>query len=215
MDFLPEDIQEYVSQHSEAESELLQRISRETRVEVLMPRMLSGHIQGRVLAMLSKLVRPKFILEIGTYTGYSALCLAEGLVTEGKLITIDVNEELESRVRSYFAESAFNEKIDFHIGDANDIIPTLDLRFDMAFIDADKVNYSNYYDLILDKMNPGALIVADNVLWSGKVIEARRKKLDEDTDALLKFNKKVQEDPRVENLLLPVRDGLMLIRKIE
>lgn len=211
MDFLPDDLQKYVEDHTSTESELLKKITRDTHAKVLMPRMLSGHVQGRFLSMISHLIKPKNILEIGTYTGYSAICLAEGLQSEGKLVTIDVNEELESRVRNYFQEAGLTEKIDYRIGDAAQIIPTLDVFFDVVFIDADKENYSKYYDLVFDKVNAGGLILADNVLWSGKVTKP---KPDKDTRALLEFNQKVMDDPRVENLLLPLRDGILMIRKI-
>ncbi len=211
MDFLPEDLQKYVTEHTSVESELLRNVTRDTYAKVLMPRMLSGHVQGRFLSMLSCLIKPENILEVGTYTGYSAVCLAEGLQPEGKLVTIDVNEELESRVRGYFEDAGLTAKIDYHIGDAARIIPTLDIKFDLVFIDADKENYSVYYDLIFDKVKPGGLILADNVLWSGKVTKP---KPDKDTRALLQFNDRIMADPRVENLLLPLRDGIMMIRKI-
>ncbi len=177
--------------------------------------MLSGHFQGRFLSFLSKLQRPLNILEIGTYTGYSAICLAQGLQENGKLITIDCNEELESFVIENIKKAGVEEKIEFVLGDAKHIIPTLNLNFDLVFIDADKVNYGLYYDLIFDKLNPNALIIADNVLWSGKIIDKNVKANDEDTHALLAFNKKIQEDNRVENILLPIRDGLMVARKIK
>lgn len=211
MDFLPDDLQKYVDSHTSDEPVLLKKITRDTHAKVLMPRMLSGHVQGRFLSMISHLIRPKNILEVGTYTGYSAICLAEGLHPDGKLVTIDVNEELESRVRSYFQEADLTQRIDYRIGDAAQIIPTLDLVFDLVFIDADKENYSNYYDLVFDKVRSGGLILADNVLWSGKVVKP---KPDKDTRALLEFNRKIAVDPRVENLLLPLRDGIMMIRKI-
>ena len=213
MEFLDIDLQKYVEDHTGSERELLHQINRETHLEVLKPRMLSGHLQGRVLSMLSHMIQPKNVLEIGTYTGYSALCLAEGLVNNGKVITLDVNEELEPRVREYFSQSDYNDVIDFRLGNALDIIPTIDIDLDLVFIDADKENYSNYYDLVIDKVNPGKYIIADNVLWSGKVLEKYRKKLDKDTEAILSFNKKVHEDPRVENVLFPIRDGLMILRK--
>jgi len=209
MDFLPEDLQAYIETHTSEESALLKKINRETNAQVLMSRMLSGHVQGRFLSMMSKLMKPTCILEIGTYTGYSAICLAEGLPPDGKLITIDINEELESRVRGYFIESGFSEKIDYRIGDARKIVPTLNETFDLAFIDADKENYSLYFDLIIDKVSSGGLILADNVLWSGKVLDA---KPDKDTRAIIEFNKKIQNDSRVENLLMPLRDGVMMMR---
>jgi predicted O-methyltransferase YrrM len=211
MDFLSDDLQKYVEDHTSAEPELLKRITRDTNAKVLMPRMLSGHVQGRFLSMISHFIKPQNILEVGTYTGYSAICLAEGLNPDGKLVTIDVNEELESRVRGYFQEAGLTEKIDYRIGDAAHIIPALDQVFDLVFIDADKENYSKYYDLVFDKVRAGGVILADNVLWSGKVTKP---KPDKDTRALLEFNQKVMNDSRVENLLLPLRDGIMMIRKI-
>lgn len=211
MDFLPESLEEYVLAHTDAESPLLKKINRETHAKVLMPRMLSGHLQGRVLAMFSKMICPKRILEIGTYTGYSALCLAEGLAEDGLLYTIDINEELEDAVRGYFRESGWEDKIRYRIGHALDIIPTLSETFDLVFIDADKFNYGRYFDLVFDRVRPGGFIIADNVLWSGKVLEEAS---DKDTEALKAFNDKVQADDRVENVLLPVRDGLMVVRKI-
>lgn len=210
MDFIPGEIQQYAERHTSAESELLKRISRETHAGVMMPRMLSGHLQGRLLSMISQILNPKTILEIGTYTGYSALCLAEGLHPDGRLITIDVNEKLEERVRKYFEVSGVNDRIEFLIGNAIDIIPSLKMKFDLVFIDADKENYSRYYDLVIDNVNLNGLILADNVLWSGKVVGPDP---DKDTRAIIEFNAKVQSDRRVENLLLPVRDGIMLIRK--
>ncbi len=212
MDFIPDDLQKYVADHTSPEPILLQQITRDTQAKILMPRMLSGHVQGRFLSMISHLVKPKHILEVGTYTGYSAICLAEGLPAEGKLVTIDINEELENRVRNYFQEAGLTDKIDYRIGDAAQIIPSLDLVFDLVFIDADKENYSLYYDLIFEKVCHGGLILADNVLWSGKVVKS---KTDKDTRALLEFNQKVRNDPRVECMLLPLRDGIMMIRKRE
>ncbi len=212
MEFISEELASYVEQHSNAESELLSKINRETHLEVLRPRMLSGHLQGRVLSILAKMISPQNILEIGTYTGYSALCLAEGLQKDGKLVTIDKNEELESRARGYFLESEFNEQIEFKLGDALDLIPKLKPSFDLIFMDADKTNYLNYYNLVIDRMESGAFIIADNVLWSGKVVEPKDT-LDADTKALIEFNKVVQNDERVENVLFPIRDGLMIIRK--
>lgn len=210
MDFLPDDIQQYVEKHTNEESDLLKKINRETHAHVLKSRMLSGQVQGRYLSLISKMIKPKAVLEIGTYTGYSAICLAEGLQPEGKLITIDINEELENRVRNYFKESEYDSQIDFRIGDARKIIPTLNETFDLVFIDADKENYSRYFDLVIDKLPSGGVILADNVLWSGKVVHPNP---DKDTKAILDFNQKIQDDPRVENLLLPLRDGVMMIRK--
>ena len=212
MEFIDPQLNDYAEQHTSPESELLQRINRETNLEVLMPRMLSGHLQGRILAMISKMVSPAYIVEIGTYTGYSALCMAEGLRKSGKLITIEYNEELQKRILGYFNESEFASLIDLRIGDAMQILPTLAKGIDLVFIDADKTNYLNYYNIIIDKLNPGGYILADNVLWSGKVIEDVNLD-DADTIALKKFNTFVHEDERAENILMPVRDGLMLIRK--
>ncbi len=210
MEFLDEKILHYAELHTSDESPLLKKIARETHLDVLMPRMLSGHLQGRVLAMLSKIACPKIILEIGTYTGYSAICLSEGLHSDGKLITLDINEELEGRVGNYFTEAGLSKKIDYRVGDARQIIPTLSGPFDLVFIDADKENYSNYYDLVIDKVPCGGLILADNVLWSGKVVQMKQ---DKDTKAMVAFNKKVSEDSRVENVLFPIRDGIMVMRK--
>lgn len=211
MEFLDEALAKYIEQHTDEEPALLKELNRETQLKVLMPRMISGHFQGRVISMLTKMIKPKNILEIGTYTGYSALCFAEGLVDGGKLITIDINEELEDLVRSYFNKSEYKNKIEYLLGDAAEIIPTLNDKFDIVFIDADKENYSKYYDLVFDKVNNGGYIVADNVLWSGKVVG---EKLDKDTRAILEFNKKVQVDVRVENVLFPIRDGLLIARKL-
>jgi predicted O-methyltransferase YrrM len=211
MDFISSELQAYVSAHSSEASVLLEKIDRQTHLEVLQPRMLSGHFQGRVLSMIAKLLCPQTILEIGTYTGYSALCLAEGLQPEGKLLTIDVNEELEQRVRSYFASSDFSKQIEYKIGDAAQIIPLLDLMFDLIFIDADKQQYPLYYEQALDKLKPGGFILIDNVLWSGKVLDATHQ--DKDTVLLRALNQKISQDTRVEKVLLPIRDGLYLIRK--
>lgn len=211
MEFISTELAQYTEAHSGAESELLKKINRDTHAHVLKPRMLSGQLQGRFLSMISHMIKPKFILEIGTYTGYSAICLAEGLQPEGKLITIDVNEELKGRVTAYFEASDFVKQIDFRIGDAREIIPSLEMSFDLIFIDADKENYSTYFDLVIDKVRAGGFILADNVLWSGKVVQP---KPDKDTKAILDFNDKVHNDPRVENILLPIRDGIMMMRKI-
>lgn len=212
MDFLPTDIAAYAEAHTSPETELLSQLNRDTRAHIMAPRMLSGHLQGRFLAMIAHLLRPRRILEIGTYTGYATLCLAEGLTDDGRLITIDHNEELEDFARSYWRQSALNDKIDLHIGNAADIIPTLSDTFDLVFIDADKRNNALYFDLIFDKLRPGGVILADNVLWSGKVIAAAGL-ADQDTAAVLAFNQKIQDDPRVENVLLPIRDGIMIVRK--
>ncbi|MDI9859021.1 O-methyltransferase [Flectobacillus roseus] len=215
MDFLPQNINDYSEQHTSPESDLLKKLNRDTHVKILQPRMLSGHLQGRYLAEVSYMMRPRRILEIGTYTGYSALCLAEGLVDDGKIITIDVNEELETFTRSFFDESPFADKIDYRIGDAGEIIPTLDEVFDLVFIDADKMNYTKYYNLVFDKVRKGGYILSDNVLWSGKVANVEEgKKIDKDTKNLLDFNKMCHDDPRTENILLPLRDGIMISRKL-
>jgi caffeoyl-CoA O-methyltransferase len=205
------ELQEFSERHTTPESDLLKGINRETYAQVLQPRMLSGHLQGRVLSMISHMIKPKVILEIGTYTGYSALCLAEGLQEEGKLITIDINDELEDRVRNYLSRSGTQSKIDFRIGNALKIIPDLSVKFDLVFIDADKENYSRYYDLVIDNVNLNGIILADNVLWSGKVLD---RKPDKDTQAIIDFNTKVHHDARVENVLLPIRDGIMMMRKV-
>lgn len=211
MEFLSESIIEYCENHSEKEPEYLAKLNKETHQKVLQPRMLSGHYQGRLLSLISKLVNPQNILEIGTYTGYSALCLAEGLQPNGKLHTIDINEELFDFQQKYFQESEFKDQIIQHLGDATKIIPQLDLKFDLVFIDADKPNYPNYFEIIIDKMNPGGLILSDNVLWSGKVLE-EVKRNDLSTEALLKYNKMLAEDDRIETVILPLRDGLTLSR---
>lgn len=213
MEFLDEALQQYAEDHTSPENALLHKINRQTHLSVLKPRMLSGHMQGRILAMFSQMIQPRQILEIGTYTGYSALCLAEGLQAGGILHTIDINEELEARVRGYFAEAGLAASIKFYLGNALEIIPNINATFDLVFIDADKINYTRYYDLVIDRVRPGGYIIADNVLWSGKVLAKYRKKLDEDTNAVMDFNKKVQDDVRVENILLPVRDGLLIARK--
>ena len=211
MHFIPEALDTYVVNHTEKEPELLQQLTRETYQKILQPRMLSGPYQGRVLSMISKLINPKKILEIGTYTGYSALCLAEGMQKDGVLHTIDINEELEDFQRKYFDLSSYGTQIHQHIGNATEIIPNLNIKFDLVFIDADKPNYSSYFELIINKMNPGGIILSDNVLWSGKVIE-KIKEDDLSTKALLDYNKLLIEDNRVETVLLPIRDGLTISR---
>lgn len=211
MHFIPQKLDHYVVAHSQQEPELLQQLTRETYQKILQPRMLSGPYQGRVLSMISKLVNPKNILEIGTYTGYSALCLAEGMQENGQLHTIDVNEELVDFQRKYFDKSNWVNQIHQHLGSAIDIIPSLDIKFDLIFIDADKPNYVNYFHLIIDKMNAGGIILSDNVLWSGKVIEKLNSK-DESTKVLLEYNKLLNEDNRIETVLLPIRDGLTISR---
>lgn len=210
MEFLPEALENYVGQHTTQESEVLQQLNRETNAKVMMPRMISGHLQGRFLAMMSQMIKPKTILEIGTYTGYSAICLAEGLQDGGTLHTVDINEELEDMVRGYFEKAGLTSKIQYHIGNALEIIPTLEGPFDLVFIDADKINYANYFDQVIDKVAKGGYILADNVLWSGKVIQEKQ---DKDTAALVAFNAKLMEDPRVETVMVPIRDGILIARK--
>ena len=213
MEFISKELDEYVCNHTENEPSLLYELNRKTNLEVLRPRMLSGHFQGRVLSMLSHMIQPLNVLEIGTYTGYSALSFAEGLQVGGKVTTIDVNEELEELVNSFVGKSDFKDTIEMIVGDAMDIIPTLDRVYDIVFIDADKQNYSKYFDLVFDKVRSGGYIIADNVLWSGKVVE-NYESTDQDTRFLMDFNKKIQEDARVQNVLFPLRDGLMIARKI-
>lgn len=213
MSFIPEIIENYISNHTQSEPKLLQQLNKETWQKVLNPRMLSGAYQGRVLSLLSKLTHPKTILEIGTYTGYSALCLAEGLNTKGKLITIDKNEELEDFSKKYFQKSIYKNNIQQIIGNAVEVIPTLNNTFDLVFIDADKTNYTTYFDLVIDKMNKGGIIISDNVLWSGKVVEELNTK-DKDTKAIISYNKKLAEDKRIETIMLSIRDGLTVSRVI-
>lgn len=207
MHFISNELDNYVVQHSEKEPELLKALTRETYQKVLQPRMLSGHYQGRVLSLLSKLIRPKTILELGTFTGYSALCLAEGLQKEGVLHTIDHNEELATLQRRYFDLSPFGSQIHQHTGKAIDIIPKMDLGFDLVFMDADKENYINYFYQIIDKLNPGGVILSDNVLWSGKVIEPLVAS-DISTNTVMEYNRLLKDDKRLETVLLPIRDGL-------
>ena len=211
MEFINKEIEYYISNHTNKESDLLSKLNRETWAKVLMPRMLSGHIQGQVLSLFSNIIKPTNIIEIGTYTGYSALCLAEGLKADGELHTIDINEEHTMVAKKYFNKSKFSKNINQHIGNAIDIIPKINKKFQLAFIDADKENYSNYFDLLIDKIDVNGIIIADNVLWSGKVTKST---MDKETRELDSYNKKVNSDPRVENVLLSVRDGLMICRKI-
>ncbi|PHQ28028.1 O-methyltransferase [Leeuwenhoekiella nanhaiensis] len=212
MHFISEDLDDYAVAHSSPEPELLARLTRETYQKMVQPRMLSGHYQGRILSLISKLKTPKNILEIGTYTGYSALCLAEGLQQDGILHTIDVNEELVDFQRKYFDASGYGSQIKQHLGSALDIIPQLEGNFDLVFIDADKPNYPAYFDLIINRLNPGALLLSDNVLWSGKVVEPLNPK-DTSTKALLEYNKMLAEEASLETVLLTIRDGLTLSRK--
>ena len=211
MHFISEALEDYVAQHSENEPELLQQLNKETHQKILQPRMLSGHFQGRVLSMLSKILAPKSILELGTYTGYATLCLAEGLPKDGVIDTIDINEELEEIQTKYFQLSDYKDQIVQHIGNALEIIPALNKKFDLVFIDADKENYINYWNLIVPMMNQGGIILSDNVLWSGKVLETVKKN-DKSTQILLEYNNTTKNDPRVETVLLPIRDGLTVSR---
>ncbi|MBL6657530.1 MAG: O-methyltransferase [Flavobacteriales bacterium] len=214
MEFLPKNIDDYACSHTQNESPILSELNRETWAKVLIPRMLSGHLQGRALSMFSKMIQPRVILEIGTYTGYSAICLSEGLKEGGKLYTIDINEELESMSSSYFEKAGIKDNVKQYVGNALEIIPTLNDSFDLVFIDADKENYSNYFDIVIDKIPVGGFIIADNVLWSGKVAEDVKEN-DSETKALIDYNTKIQQSERVENLLLPVRDGLMICQKVK
>ena len=211
MHFISQELEDYIEQHSEKEPALLAALNKETYQKILLPRMLSGHFQGRVLSMLSKLIRPVNILEIGTYTGYSALCLCEGMQEGGQLHTIDIKEELIDFQRKHFDKSPWGKQIMQHLGQADAIIPTLHLKFDLVFIDADKENYLNYFELILPKMNKGGIILSDNVLWSGKVLEPLQPN-DLSTKIIIEYNELLKSDPRVETVLLPIRDGLTVSR---
>lgn len=213
MQFLDQDLDDYIVAHSEKEPELLYQLNRQTHIKVLQPRMLSGHFQGRVLSMLSHMIQPKNVLEIGTYTGYSALCFAEGLAEGGKITTIDLNYELEDMVKEFVEKTDNQKNIQTVIGDAMEVIPNLDEEYDLVFIDADKGNYVNYYNLVFDKVKKGGYIIADNVLWSGKVLDDYEK-LDLDTRVIMDYNKLVQKDDRVQNVLFPIRDGLNIARKL-
>lgn len=213
MHFLSETLELYINEHSQGEPELLRDLTRETHLKVIQPRMITGHHQGRVLSLLSKLISPQYILEIGTYTGYSALCLAEGLSENGFLHTIDINEELQEMQRKFFNKSPYADKIIQHSGNALEIIPKLDLVFDLVFIDAEKTEYPKYLNLVLDKIKTGSVILSDNVLWSGKVAEEVPKK-DKATIILKEYNRLLKDHPRLETVILPVRDGLSLSRVI-
>jgi caffeoyl-CoA O-methyltransferase len=213
MNFLPPEIERYAVEHTSPESELLREVNRETNLNVLMPRMLSGHLQGRVLSLISRLLNPASVLEIGTYTGYSALCLAEGLKPDGELHTIDNNEELDGMAKSYFARVTHPGKVIKHLGDASTIIPTLEKQWDLVFIDADKENYLKYYEMVIDRVRKGGMILADNVLWNGKVVAPYIPESDKDTMAIKKFNEFVFNDTRVEKVLLPIRDGIYCAMK--
>lgn len=214
MEFISKELSDYCELHTSPETEVLKKLNRETHAKILMPRMLSGHLQGRTLAMISHILQPKRILEIGTFTGYSAICLAEGLAEGGELITIDNNEELRKIVLQFVAEAGFAHQIKLITGNAAKEIDKLDGPLDLVFIDADKSNYAHYFDQVIDKVRKGGIIIADNVLWSGKVLDDKGTKTDTDTAALMAFNQQVQHDERVENVLLPIRDGLMIIRKL-
>lgn len=214
MEFLPEKIEQYACNHTQEENIVLAELNRETWAKVLIPRMLSGHLQGRALSMFSKMIKPKFILEIGTYTGYSAICLSEGLQEGGKLHTIDINEELKSMSSSYFEKAGISKNVIQYVGNALEIILNIKDEFDLVFIDADKENYSNYFEIVIEKMPVGGFIIADNVLWSGKVVEEVNDK-DQETKALKEFNTLIQTSERVENILMPIRDGLMICQKIK
>jgi predicted O-methyltransferase YrrM len=211
MNLISQEIENYCIEHTTPESKNLHELNRETNLKVLMPQMLSGHLQGKFLELVSHMIQPQYILEIGTFTGYSAICMAKGLNENGKLITIDINEELSPMVKKYIALEKLENKIDVKIGNALEIIPQLDYLFDLVFIDADKTNYLNYFNLVIDKMKPDGWLLADNVLWSGKILDDEK---DKDTLAIHQFNKKIQADSRVENMTLPLRDGIMIARKI-
>ena len=210
MEFLPKKIDDYCVAHTTSEGDILHALTRETHLKTMVPRMLSGHLQGRFLSLISHLMQPKRVLEIGTFTGYSALCLAEGLADDGILFALEGNDELAYLIEKYVEKGGFKDKIKLIIGDALKTIPTLDETFDLVFMDAAKRDYPVYYDLVFDKVRSGGLIIADNILWSGKVVEEKK---DLDTQIIDAFNKKIHDDPRVENLLLPLRDGLMIARK--
>ncbi|SMB96917.1 O-methyltransferase family 3 [Hymenobacter roseosalivarius DSM 11622] len=206
---------QYAEAHTTPEAELLRRLNRETHVQVLAPRMLSGHLQGRLLSMISHMIRPRRILEIGTFTGYSALCLAEGLTPDGELHTIEQNPELETRIRRYVAAAGLTERVHLHIGDARQVLPTLTENWDLVFIDADKINNDAYFELVIRQVRPGGFLLIDNVLWGDKVLPSYAvKPADKDTHAVRDFNGKIQADPRVENVFLPLRDGLLVVRKV-
>jgi predicted O-methyltransferase YrrM len=213
-DIISTAIQQYCDDHTQPESEVLKKLTRHTFANVLQPRMLSGHFQGRLLSMFSQMIKPKYILEIGTYTGYSAICLAEGLQEGGRLITIDVNPEQEDNIHRFIEEAGMKNSIQFIVGDAYNIIKTLPYKFDLIFIDADKPNYLKYYNQAMDCLNVGGYVIADNVLWSGKVIDEKSLQKDKDTQLLDSFNKHLHNDQRLEHILLPIRDGLMMGRKV-
>lgn len=206
------ELEKYILAHIDEQDPLLHELERETFLHVLRPRMLSGHLQGTILTMFSQMLQPQRILEVGTYTGYSAICLAKGLADDGQLHTIELNDELESIAQKYFQKAGLSEKITQHLGDAKTIIPQLKGPFDLVFLDGDKRDYIAYFDLVVDQIRPGGIILADNILWSGKVVEKLDEK-DEQTKGILAFNQKMKDDPRVSQTIIPFRDGLMLIRK--
>lgn len=209
------DIEKYVEDHTSEASEILNKIERETHLKSVYPRMLSGNVQGKFLNMISRMIQPKYILEIGTFTGYSAICLADGLIDGGQLHTIEINEELKSQNQKIFMEAKLDKKITTHFGSAIDIIPHIGIQFDLIFIDADKINYGKYFEMSMEKLRLGGFILADNVLWSGKVLPGNNpKKIDDDTEALIEFNDRVQKDPRIQNVMIPIRDGMTLMQKI-
>lgn len=205
-------IEEYLEQHTTPMDEVLHELYRETHLHAMNPRMASGPVQGRFLQLLCQLMQPKKVLEIGTFTGFATICMARGMASDGLLTTIEANEEYEGIIRKYLAKAAVADRVRLIIGDAKEVIPTLEGGFDMVFIDADKISYPSYYDLVIEKLNPGGVVLADNVLWEGKVLNVGTK--ERDTKAIQAFNDKVQNDPRVENVLLPLRDGLMMVRKL-
>ena len=214
MEFIDPSLLAYCEAHTSPEDPLLKKITRETQAKVLMPRMISGHLQGKMLELFAKMMNAESILEIGTYTGYSGICLARGLKPGGKLTTLDINDELETMVRGFFEESGLASQIDYRLGNAREIIPDLEGPFDLVFIDADKFYNAEYFELIIDKVRPGGIILADNVLWSGKILVQEGQKIDKDTKAILDFNQLVHHDPRVENILFPIRDGVLMARKL-
>ena len=214
MDFISDDIMTYAINHTQDESNLLKALNKETHQKILQSRMISGHFQGRVLSFISQLIRPETILEIGTYTGYATLCLAEGLTKNGKIHTIEINEELIDFQKKYFDQSKFKNQIFTHIGDAIDIIPKLKFKYDLIFLDADKANYPNYMEMVVPKLKKGGVLVADNVLWSGKVLDSQQKRDDIETKGIKLFSELVKKNSSLQTLLLPIRDGLIMCRKI-
>lgn len=213
MDFIPEDILAFSEKYTTPANDVLKALERETHQKIINPRMLAGEIQGRLISFISKMIQPKSVLEIGTFTGYSAMCWAEGLAKGGKIITVDKNEELETIIDKYISQTDLGDKIEFVVGDAVEFMQQDTNTYDLIFIDADKKNYAKYFELSFDRLNPNGIIVADNILWSGKVVEPESQ-WDRDTRALVEFCELVQQDVRFENLLLPIRDGLMVLRKL-